>query len=72
VLGLDTSSKLASLLVQMQLANLGMDYIERRSALIDAVTLDDARRVAKRMLGPGLLITVAGRPLDIASKATGN
>jgi len=72
VLGLDTSSKLASLLVQMQLANLGMDYIERRSALIDAVTLDDARRVAMRMLGPGLLITVAGRPLDIASKATGN
>jgi zinc protease len=72
VLGLDTSSKLASLLVQMQLANLGMDYIERRSALIDAVTLDDARRVAKRMLGPGLLITVAGRPLDIVSKATGN
>ena len=72
VLGLDTSSKIASLLVQMQLANLGMDYIERRSALIDAVTLDDARRVAKRLLGPGLLITVAGRPLDIASKATGN
>jgi zinc protease len=72
VLGLDTSSKIASLLVQMQIANLGMDYIERRSGLIDAVTLDDTHRVAKRLLGAGLLVTVAGRPLDIASKETGN
>jgi zinc protease len=64
VLGLDTSSKIAGLLVQMQLANLGMDYIERRPGLIDAVTLDDTRRAAKRLLGAGLLVTVAGRPLD--------
>lgn len=68
VLGLDTSGKIASLLVQMQLANLGMDYIERRPGLIDAVTLDDTRRAAKRLLGAGLLVSVAGRPLGIASK----
>jgi zinc protease len=71
VLGLDTSSKIAGLLVQMQLANLGLDYIERRDGLIDAVTLDDTRRVAKRLLGAGLLVSVAGRPLDIA-KETGD
>ncbi len=37
-LNLDTSSKIAAQLVQMQVDNLGIDYIERRSAMIDAVT----------------------------------
>ena len=55
-------NRIASQLVQMQLDNLGIDYIERRPALIDAVTLDDAKRVAKRLLDSGLLITVVGRP----------
>ena len=45
-LGLDTSSRIASQLVQMQIDNLGIDYIERRAGLIDAVTLADAKRVA--------------------------
>ena len=36
--------------MQIQLDNLGIDYIERRNGLIDAVTLDDAKRVAKRLL----------------------
>jgi len=56
----------------MQLANLGMDYIERRPDLIEAVTLDDTRRVAKRLLGAGLLVTVAGRQLGMASKEPGH
>jgi zinc protease len=66
-LNLDTSSKIASLLVQFQLDGLGIDYIERRAALIDAVTLDDARRVAKRLLDNGMLVTVVGRPEGVAS-----
>jgi zinc protease len=61
-LNLDTSSKIASLLVQLQLDGLGIDYFSRRPEMINAVTLDDARRVAKRLLGGGLLVTVAGRP----------
>ena len=44
----------------MQLDNLGIDYIERRTGLIDAVTLADAKRVAKRLLDGGLLVTVVG------------
>jgi zinc protease len=67
-LGLDTSSKIANQLVQMQLDNLGIDYIERRPALIDAVTLEDTKRVAKRLLDPGMLVTVTGRPKGITSK----
>ena len=53
-LNLDTSTKIASQLVQMQVDNLGIDYIDRRSAMIDAVTLEDARRIAKRLLSGGL------------------
>ncbi len=66
-LGLDTSSRIASQLVQMQLDNLGIDYIERRAAMIDAVTLADAKRVAKRLLDGGLLVTVVGRPEGVTS-----
>jgi len=66
-LNLDTSSKIAGLLVQLQLDDLGIDYISKRPAMIGAVTLDGARRVAKRLLDSGLLVTVVGKPEGIAS-----
>jgi zinc protease len=53
--------------VQLQRDDLGIDYITRRSQLIDAVTLDDAKRVAKRLLDGGLLVTAVGRPEGIVS-----
>jgi zinc protease len=70
-LNLDTSTKIASQLVQMQVDDLGIDYIERRAALIDAVTLADARRVAKRLLDQGLLVTVVGRPKGLTARPPG-
>ena len=40
-----------------------MSYLDERNGMIDAVTLEDARRVGARMLGSGpLLTTVVGRP----------
>jgi zinc protease len=66
-LTLDTSSKIAAQLVQIQTDNLGIDYIQRRGAMIDAVTVDDARRAAKRLYGGGLLVSVAGEPKGVAS-----
>ena len=69
-LGLDTSTKIANQLVMMQIDNLGIDYIDRRDSLIDAVTLADAKRVAKRLLDPGLLVTVVGRPKGVISKGS--
>lgn len=66
-LSLDTSSKIASQLVQIQTDNLGIDYIQRRSRLIDAVSIADAKRVAKRIYAGGLLVTVAGRPVGVTS-----
>ena len=58
----DTSSKIASQLVQIQMDDLGIDYIKRRNSLVVAVTLADVKRVAKRLLDGGLLVTVVGRP----------
>jgi zinc protease len=66
-LGLDTSNRIASQLVQIQTDNLGIDYIERRADLIDAVTLADAKRVAKRLLDGGMLVTIVGRPEGVTS-----
>jgi zinc protease len=57
----DTSAKIAGQLLQIQLDKLGIDYPEKRSALIDAVTLADAKRVAKRLLDAKMLTLVVGR-----------
>lgn len=69
-LSLDTSAKIAAQLTQIQIDNLGADYIDRRSAMIDKVTIEDARRAAKRLFGSGLLVTIAGRPTGLVSTGT--
>ena len=61
MLQLDTSSKLASGLLQYQLDKLPIDYLEKRNAIVDAVTLDDAKKAAKRLWGQGLLTVIVGR-----------
>lgn len=57
---LDTTAKIARALVAMQEEDLGTDYIDRRAALINAVTLEDVRAVAKRMLSQKPTIVVVG------------
>jgi zinc protease len=68
MLQLDTSSKLASGLLQYQLDKLPIDYLEKRNAIVDAVTLDDAKNVAKRLWGQGLLTVVVGRAPQAAAQ----
>jgi zinc protease len=68
MLALDTSSKFAQALLQYQFDRLPIDYIEKRNALVDAVTLDDARRVAKRLWGQGLLTVIVGRAPQAAAQ----
>lgn len=68
-LAFDTSPRIANQLVQIQLDHLGIDYVDRRIAMIDAVTVDDAKRVAKRLLAGGLLVTDAGPTQGVVGKA---
>jgi zinc protease len=58
----DTSSKISAQLLEIQIEDLGIDYINKRNALIDAVTLSDAKRVARRLFGGAFLTAVVGRP----------
>ena len=62
----DTSSKIAAQLLAIQLDDLGINYIERRNGEIEAVTVDDIKRVAKRLMEPkNLIVTVVGEPEGI-------
>jgi len=62
----DTSTKIAGQLLGIQLEDLGIDYIEKRNGLIEAITIEDVRRVAARLLKPeSLIVTVVGRPTGI-------
>ena len=67
MLALDTSSKLAGALLQYQLDKLPIDYIEKRSAVVNAVTLDQAKAAAKRLWADGLLSVVVGRAPQAAA-----
>jgi zinc protease len=64
----DTSTKIAEQLVQIQLEDLGIDYIDKRNGLVEAVTMADVKRVAKRLLEGGMLVTVVGRPQQTQAK----
>ena len=68
MLALDTSSKLAQAMLQYQLDKLPIDYIEKRSAIVDAVTLDDVKRVSRRLWGNGLLTVIVGRAPQAAAQ----
>ena len=61
----DTSRKIAGQLVSLQLDGYGVERLDTRNDSIAAVTVEDAARTAKRLLGDGdLLITIAGKPGD--------
>lgn len=58
-----SSGRISSMLVGMQLKDLGIDFLDRRNSFIEAVTLADARRVARRLYDADkLTVVVVGRP----------
>ena len=62
----DSNTKIASQLVAIQLEELGIDYIDKRNDMINAVTLDDIKRVAERLLDPdNMIISIVGKPENI-------
>jgi zinc protease len=65
-LSLDSTGRIARILVSIQRDHLGIDYLDRRKALIDGVTLDEAKRVARRLLDPKkLFFAVVGEPKSL-------
>ena len=60
---LDSSSSIASTLVQLQVDKLGIDYMQRRAAYINGVTLDQVKAVAKKLLSADPTIMVVGPKL---------
>ena len=61
-LRLTSNDQVAKTLVSMLDSGLGRDYLERRNPLIEAVTLEDVRRVAAQLYGVDPLFSVAGAP----------
>ena len=68
-LSLDSSSAIANLVHQMQVEHLPRDYLDRRAAVIGAVTAEDVRRVARRLLRAEAMTTVVvGKPVGLAAE----
>lgn len=60
------TERIASILVGMQTEDLGIDYLDKRNSYIEAVSLGDIRRVARKLLHPDdLTIVVVGEPKDV-------
>jgi zinc protease len=57
-----STGSIADILLAVQRDNLGLDYIDKRNSLIEAVTLEDAKRVSKRLYNPDALTVVIVGP----------
>ena len=67
-LDLDSNSNIATVVHGYQTAGRDIDYINRRNALIRAVTLADVNRVIRRLLNPeAFTFVVVGEPEGLAS-----
>jgi zinc protease len=65
-LRLDSNAKIARMLVAIRISDLGLDYIDKRPALINAVTVEDIRRVARRLLiSDAITWVIVGDPAGI-------
>jgi len=59
----DGNGPIASILVGMQMDGMPIDYVTTRNAKIEAVTMDDIKRVAARLFKPeALQFVVVGQP----------
>ncbi|MDX2266389.1 MAG: pitrilysin family protein [Hyphomicrobiales bacterium] len=66
----DSSVKIAGQLLGAQMEDLGIEYIAKRNDLINAVTMEDVKRVAARLLGSAdLITTVVGAPEGLETSA---
>ncbi len=57
-LRMDTYSKIAAMLISIEVNDLGLDYPKRYRSIINSVTRDDILRVAKKHLRPDRMVIV--------------
>ena len=66
----DTNAKIANQLLYFLGEGFAPDYVEKRNAEVDAVTLDDVKRVAKRLFEKNEFLTViVGKPKNLPGKS---
>ena len=64
----DSNASIARILVGMQIDELPIDYIETRNGKVEAVTVEDVKRVARRLYQPDALrFVVVGQPDGLES-----
>ena len=64
----DSNAKIANQLLFFWQENLDPGYVDRRNAEIEAVTLEDAKRAAKRLFeNQDLIVTIVGKPKGLAA-----
>lgn len=67
-LRLDSTGRIAGILIAVQINDLGIDYLNERSKLINNITSDDVKRVARRLLkADDLTVVVVGKPKGLKS-----
>ena len=58
-----SNAAIANQLLAIQQQDLGIDYVQKRNSLVEAVTLDQVKSQARRLLHPDrLIVTVVGKP----------
>jgi zinc protease len=63
----DTNAKIANQLLYFLVEDFGLDYVDRRNAEVNAVTLADVSRVAKRLFTEAPFVTVVGKPKGLGN-----
>ncbi|SNB53935.1 zinc protease [Arboricoccus pini] len=69
-LRLTSNDQVARMLVGMMAHDLGADYLATRNGFIEAVTLEDLKRVAARCLTQPLSVSIVGAPEGIEAAVT--
>ena len=68
----DSNAKIANQLLWFWQEDLGRDYVDTRNAEIDAVTMEQVRRVAKRLFErEEPIVTIVGRPKGLTQAPRG-
>ncbi|MGE3066432.1 MAG: M16 family metallopeptidase [Hyphomicrobiaceae bacterium] len=64
----DTNGKIANQLLWILMEGLGVQYVETRNAQIEAVTMADVKRVARRLFEGDPIVTIVGKPKGLTDK----